>query len=61
MATAKEQMAEIIARQPDDISYDGLLRELAYARLIQQGLDDSTAGRTITNDDAKREIQSWCP
>ena len=60
MSTAKELMAEIIARQPDDSSYDALLRELAYARMIQRGLDDSTAGRTITNDDAKREIQSWC-
>ncbi|MEM6473589.1 MAG: hypothetical protein AAF802_28780 [Planctomycetota bacterium] len=59
MSIAKETMADIIARQPDDSSYDEILRELAYARMIQRGLDDSANGRTVTDDDIKRKIESW--
>ncbi len=59
MSVAKEAMIDIIGRQPDDSTYDELLRELAYARMVQRGLDDSDAGRTISNDDVKRKIDSW--
>ena len=59
MTTAKETMVEIIARQPDDSSYDALLRELAYARMVQSGLDDFVEGRTVSNKDAKNAIDSW--
>lgn len=38
MPTAKETMTEIIARQPDDSSYEAILRELAYARMVERGL-----------------------
>ncbi len=38
MPSAKETMKEIIARQPEDSSYDEILRELAFARMIQRGL-----------------------
>ena len=59
MASAKETMTEIIARQPDDSSYDEILRELAFARMVERGLEDSDAGRTIRDDDVKRKIDSW--
>ena len=59
MTTAKETMVEIIARQPDDSSYDALLRELAYARMVQSGLSDFVKGRTVSNEDAKHAIDSW--
>jgi predicted transcriptional regulator len=59
MASAKETMTEIIARQPDDSSYDEILRELAFARMVERGLEDSDAGRTISDDDVKRKIESW--
>ena len=45
MSPAKESMIEIIGRQPDDSTYDEILRELAFARMVQRGLDDSAAGR----------------
>ena len=59
MSIAKETMADIIARQPDDSSFDEILRELAYARMIQRGLEDSTNGRTVSDEDVKRKIESW--
>ena len=59
MPPAKEAMIDIIGRQPDDSSYDEILRELAFARMVQRGLDDSNAGRTLSDDDVKSKIDSW--
>lgn len=59
MATAKEQMTKIIQEQPDDSSYDDILRELAFARMIERGLADSLDSRTISNEEMKHRIKTW--
>jgi len=59
MPSAKEQMAKIIQEQPDDSSYDEVLRELAFARMIEHGLKDSQANRTISNEQMKHRIKAW--
>jgi predicted transcriptional regulator len=59
VATAKEKMMEIIQQQPDDSSYEEILRELAFARMIERGLQDSRDGRTISNGEMRRRIPSW--
>ena len=59
MSTAKESMSRIIDRQSDDSSYDEILRELAFARMVDRGLSDSDHGRTIENSELERRIQSW--
>ena len=59
MATAKEHIAEIIKRQPDDSSYDEIVRELAFDLMVQRGLKDSDERRTISNDEMKRRIKTW--
>jgi predicted transcriptional regulator len=59
MASAKEQMAKIVQEQPDDSSYDEILRELAFARMIERGLADSQTGRTIGDEEMKRRIRTW--
>jgi hypothetical protein len=58
MTTAKERIVEIIRQQPDDSSYDEILRELALARMIDRGLEDSRAGRTISNDEMEQRIRT---
>lgn len=59
MPTAKERIVEIIQQQPDDSSYEEILRELAFARMIDRGLEDSRAGRTISNEEMERRIRIW--
>lgn len=59
MSTAKDHIAEIIKRQPDDSSYDEIVRELAFELMVQRGLKDSDEGRTITNEEMKRRIKTW--
>ncbi|NOY43549.1 MAG: hypothetical protein GXP26_17150 [Planctomycetes bacterium] len=59
MSTAKEEMTDIITRQPEDSSFDEILRELAFACIVQRGLEDSDAGRTVSDDEIARNIDSW--
>ncbi len=59
MATAKEQIVELIREQPDDSSYDEIIRELAFHQMIQRGMMDSEAGRTLSNDAMQHRIQTW--
>jgi len=59
MATAKEHIAELIKRQPDDSSYDDIVRELAFDLMVQRGLNDSDEGRTISNEEMNHRIRTW--
>jgi predicted transcriptional regulator len=57
--TVKEKMAEIINELPDDSTYDEILRELAFRRMVERGLKNSNEGRTIGNDEIERRIKAW--
>ena len=59
MASAKDQMTTIIQQQPDDSSYDEILRELAFARMIERGLEDSQAHRTVSGEEMGDRIRTW--
>ena len=57
--TAKERIREIVERQPDDSSFEEILTELAFVRMIEKGLADVDAGRMISHADVVRETVSW--
>ena len=59
MSTAKEDVRQLIEQQPDDSSYEELVRELAFSVMVRRGLKDSDEGRTISNDEMKHRIRSW--
>jgi len=59
MGTAKEHIVEIVNRQPDDSSYDDIVRELAFDLMVQRGLKDSDEQRTISNEEMERRIRTW--
>jgi len=59
MGPAKAQLIKLIEDQPDDSSVDEILRELAFAAMVERGVTDSDAGRTITNEEMARRIESW--
>ncbi len=56
MATAKEELGQLIAQQPDDSSYEELVRELAFSVMVRRGLNDSDAGCTIANEEMRLQI-----
>ena len=59
MSTVKEQITELVQKQPDDSSYDEIVRELAFHLMVQRGHSDSDEGRTITNEEMGRRINTW--
>jgi len=59
MSTAKETMSAIIARHSEDSSYEEIMRELAFARMVERGLADADAGRTVTQQEVRSRVDSW--
>ena len=59
MSKAKEEPTRFIDEQPEDISREEIIRELAFHVMVERGLADSEAGRMISNDEMARRIRSW--
>jgi len=49
----------IIDSLPEDSSYDEILKELAFDRMIKRGLNDSKNGKTISNNEMKHRLKHW--
>lgn len=57
--TVKEKITEVVLSQPEDASYDEIMRELAFERMVGRGLADVRAGRVISNDEMAGRIRTW--
>ena len=57
--TVKEKIAKLVLAQPEDATYDEILRELAFAKMVDRGLEDTRAGRVISNDEMANRIRTW--
>ena len=49
--TTKEKMKEIIEEQPEDATYEEIIRELAFAAMVDRGLKDARQKRFISNEE----------
>ena len=59
MTIVKEKMKKVIESQPDDATYEAILRELTFERMVERGLADSREGRVISSEEMKHRIRSW--
>ncbi|AFL73755.1 hypothetical protein [Thiocystis violascens] len=59
MSAVKERMADVIQNQPEDATYEEILRELAFEKMVSSGLKDSREGKTISNEEMERRISAW--
>lgn len=59
MSNAKDELKALLDEQPEDSTVEELVRELAFHVMIQRGLADSKAGRTISHEEMGRRIRSW--
>lgn len=59
MTAPKQEAKKIIDSLPDDTSYDEILKELAFDRMIQKGLKDSKENKTISNQAMSNKIKQW--
>ena len=59
MPSAKQKMTEVIQSQPEDATYEEIMRELAFERIVARGLEDSRAGRVVSNEEMERRMRTW--
>jgi hypothetical protein len=59
MSTVKEELTRLIEGQPDDSSREEIVRELAFHVMVERGLADSDAKRTISNEEMAHRIRAW--
>ena len=59
MSTAKEMVREVVDTQPDDASYEEIIKELAFEQMVERGLKDVRSDRTISNREMEQQIGQW--
>jgi len=59
MSEIKDRLTALIQSQPEDASFDEILKELAFERMVLKGLNDSEKDRVISNNEMQRRIRSW--
>lgn len=59
MHNVQEIMTKIIREQPEDASYEEIMRELVFERMVEKGLEDSRTGKIISNEEMEHRIRSW--
>ena len=59
MQNIKEIMTEVIQAQPEDATYEEIMRELAFERMMERGLADSRGKRLVSNQEMERRIRTW--
>jgi predicted transcriptional regulator len=57
--SAKQTVVDLVQDMPEDSSYDEILQELIMNRIIARGLADVEAGRTVSNEEMAKSIDSW--
>lgn len=59
MSAVKDIMIKVIQEQPEDSDFDEILRELAFVKMVNRGLADSDAGRTVSHEEIEKRMQAW--
>jgi len=59
MSTVKELVQDVVKAQPEDATYEEIMREMAFDRMIARGMEDSRKGRVVNNSEMERRIRQW--
>ncbi len=57
--TAKERILGLVRALPENDSYDEILRELAFVRMVDRSLADADGGRTIDTGELRERVRQW--
>ncbi len=57
--TVKEKITTVVQSQLEDASYDDIMRELSFERMVDRGMEDVCGGRIISNDEMANRIKAW--
>ena len=58
MLSIKESAKKIIDDLPDDVSYDELIRELLFKRMVERGIMDSQKNKITSDENFAEEINN---
>ena len=58
-SSIKDKMTKIIQSQPPDATYEEIMRELAFERMIERGLADSRSECVVSNEKMEHRIRTW--
>jgi predicted transcriptional regulator len=59
MTAPKEIAKKVIDSLPEDSTYQEIIRELAFDKMVQRGIEDAKNGRTHTDAHVKQKIAKW--
>ena len=57
--SVKESVLQAIQRLPENAGYKEIADEIAFLAALRQAEDDIASGRLISNDDARKKLESW--
>lgn len=55
----KDEPTCLIQAQREDRTREQIVRELVFHAMVERGLADADAARTISNEDMGRRLSSW--
>ena len=59
MSPIKKLILSVVDGLPDDSSYDEIMNELVFVRMIRRSFDDFGLGQTISNEEMLKRIEQW--
>ena len=59
MLSIKDSAKKIIDNMPDDVSYDELIKELLFKRMVERGIADSDKNKITSDEEFGKEIEKW--
>ena len=58
-ATAKEKILGLVRALPEGSSYDEIMHELAFVRMVDRGLADVDRDRKIDTEELRERVRQW--
>lgn len=59
METLKQEAIRVISKLPDTANIDDIMYELYLIDKVKKGREAAERGNTVSNEDLKREMQTW--
>ena len=57
--TTKEEIIKIIRQLPDDATVEDAMEKLYLLHKVERGIGQADAGRKISQEEARRQMERW--
>jgi predicted transcriptional regulator len=57
--TPKARILALVEDQAEDSSYDEILHEFAFVRMVERGIEDADADRVVPHEEVRRRVDAW--